>query len=260
MTTGQIEDWNNRPLRVRYSRGKGHVPYVEDWTRNVIGLDPDNAPPWLTRQAMAYVARPSWFGPEDAVRLSQQLGRISKFQSLRSEDALSWSWFGTLALADEGTRQAAVQWLYDRLELPLRASAAVNIRQWDRVPHPNASRNGPEIDAIIDDPDNALIYVEAKWLADLGTGRGATHKVPDDQIVLRRDSLRRDPALQNDKRSHVVLGVSLEQRDCTPYVESSDSMPGVTIAWSTWRDLAECPAHPYTAEFARHLAWKEAWI
>jgi len=44
-------------------------------------------------------------------------------QSLRSEDAITWSWFGTLAGATADDRRGVVQWLYDRLGLDLVASA-----------------------------------------------------------------------------------------------------------------------------------------
>jgi hypothetical protein len=75
----------------------------------------------------AYVARQSWFTDDDADALAAQLGRISKFQSLNSEDAVTWSWFGTLAVAEPPARRRAVQWLYDRLGLELEASPEVRI-------------------------------------------------------------------------------------------------------------------------------------
>src|SRR4051795_8156871 len=92
-------DWRGLEIVLRRSRGTSRVPYVEDPRRNVIGNTRD-APPFLMRQVQAYVARSRWFTDEEAAVLSADLGRISKFQSLRSEDAITWSWFGTLAAAD----------------------------------------------------------------------------------------------------------------------------------------------------------------
>src|SRR3954451_10918505 len=89
-------DWRGAEIVIRRSRGASRVPYVEDWRRNVIGNTGD-APPFLMRQVRAYVAHSGWFTDQDAAVLSADLGRISKFQSLRSEDAITWSWFGTLA-------------------------------------------------------------------------------------------------------------------------------------------------------------------
>lgn len=253
-------DWNEAPLAVRFSRGASRVPYAEDWRRSVIGLAGGKpVPPWLERQVRGYVAHRSWFEEADAVALSAVLGRISKFQSLRSEDALTWSWFGTLATAAPAAQQAAIQWLCDMLELQVDASATAGVRQWERVLHPNApTRNGPEIDAIVDDPIGALIYVEAKWRAELGTGRGASEKKRDNQIVLRRDSLRNNPALDADERPLVVLGLAQSEPDLSVYDEADASLRPVIIRWLTWRALAACPTHPHAEEFGRHLAWKEA--
>jgi hypothetical protein len=65
-----------------------------------------------------------------------------------------------------------VQWLYDRAGIPATADTP-EIDQWARVFHPDAptSPRGPELDARIDDPSAALVYVEAKWNAAVGTGK-----------------------------------------------------------------------------------------
>lgn len=66
----EIQDWRRRPLRVRYSRGDSKVPYVNDWDRNVVGVDDRHTPPdFLLRQVRGYVARPTWFDEEDAAAL-----------------------------------------------------------------------------------------------------------------------------------------------------------------------------------------------
>lgn len=170
---------------------------------------------------------------------------------------MTYSYFGTLAAAPPDTRRAAIQWLYDRLEVPV-VSTEPAIDQWKRAHHPNASGSprGPELDARIDDPDAALIYVEAKWSADIGTGKGKIAGIPDDQIQLRRDSLRTDPALAGDTRALVVLGVSEAKPDLSKWHESADTDRKVTIAWLTWDELAECPHHPLGDELRRYLSWK----
>jgi hypothetical protein len=259
MGVSSIRDWNDVPLAVRFSRGASRVPYVEGWRRNVVGLQNGQAhPDWLERQVRTYTARRGWFDDADADALSAELGRISKFQSLRSEDALTWSWFGTLTMVSAERRQEVIQWMYDALDLRLHASRDVQLRQWERVMHPNArSPNGPEIDAIIDDPGAALIYVEAKWRADLGTGRGASIDKPDDQIVLRRDSMRKDPALRGDERTLVVLGVTPVDTGVDAYAERDPSLRPVSVHWLTWQSLATCSAHPHAVELQRYLDWRD---
>ena len=263
MSVQKISGWDGRTVEVCHSRGARAVPYLVDWQDNV--LQPPGEAEWpasLLRQVRGYVARRSWFTDDDADVLAQKLGTISKFQSLNSEDAVTWSWFGTLGLADSQTRRRALQWLYDECGLELKASGRVRIGQWPRVVHPNApeSPHGPELDARIDDAGGALVYVEAKWEAALGTGKGATEDIRDDQIVLRRDSLRSDPALVADGRLFVVLGVSNGKRDLAAYEETDDANHRpVQIAWTTWSDLARCDAHPLAAEFRRYLAWKRSF-
>jgi hypothetical protein len=257
---GDAIHYDGRMIGIRYSRGKA-VPYVDSWEDNV--LRPPDLNEWpesLQRQVQSYVASSSWFAEADAAALASRLGRISKFQSLNSEDAVTWSWFGTLGLAEAESRRRAVQWLYDRLGLGLQASPEVRIDQWMRVFHPNApeSPNGPELDARIDDPEVALTYVEAKWHAELGTGKGSAEDRRDDQVVLRRDSLRADPNLAGDNREFVVLGISNSKPDLRMYDEIPDEPPlrPVQISWLTWSELAECEAHPLAAEFRRYLEWK----
>jgi hypothetical protein len=249
-----IENWNGDPVPVRRSRG-GALTF-ERWQDNVLG-----SPPWpeaLLHQVRGYVARRSHFADDDAEALAAHLsGRISKFQSVNSEDAVTYSWFGTLALASIETRRAAVQWLYDRAGIPAAANAPT-IDQWARVFHPNApaGARGPELDGRITDPGAALVYVEAKWSATIGTGRGKVTDIPDDQIVLRRDSLRKDPALKNDDRAFAVVGVSEQKPNLTKWEEFDCDLRPVTVAWLTWDELAECAEHPLADEFGRYIAWK----
>jgi hypothetical protein len=141
--------------------------------------------------------------------------------------------------------------------VPASACAPV-IDQWARVYHPNApqSSRGPELDARVDDPGAALVYVEAKWNAKVGTGKGKVLDRPDDQIILRRDSLRNDPRLKDDQRALAILGVSEDKPDLGKWHERDRNAREVSIARLTWDDLAACPEHPLADEFGRYLAWK----
>lgn len=186
--------------------------------------------------------------------LSAQLGRISKFQSLRSEDALTWSWFGTLRGAALQSRRASLQWLCARLGLNVEVSDDIAVHQWRRVPHPNvAGRLGPEVDAIVDDPHGVLVYVEAKWEAALGTGRGASEGAVDDQIVLRCKAFTAHGI--DVERPRIVLGISRARPDLGVY-DSVARATGVSVHWLTWTELASCNEHPRALEFREYLAWR----
>lgn len=250
-----MDDWRGKSLPVRRSCGSA-VPYVEDWRRNVLRLSPAvDWPDFLLRQVRAYVARTSWFTDGDADALSAQLGRISKFQSLRSEDAVTWSWFGTLHDASSEARRSSIQSLFNEVNVDVEVSGDVSIRQWVRVPHPNAAgRVGPEVDAVIDDPHGAVVYVEAKWDAGLGTGRGLSEGQLDDQIVLRCRALAAPAA--DTTRPRVVLGLSRAAPDLSAYEVAKET--GVAVHWLTWANLTRCAPHPLSEEFSRYLAWRLA--
>src|SRR4051812_22181899 len=215
-----VSGMNGDSVAVRWSRGG--VLYFERWQDNV--LAPRDGMQWpasVTRQVKSYVMQRTPFSQEDADALAANLGRISKFQSINSEDAVTWSWFGTLALEALTAQRETLSWLYDQIGLNLVAGERVRIDQWARVPHPNAAgRAGPELDARIDDPDVALVHVEAKWNAKLSTGKGAAHGTRDDQVVLRRDALR---ALDEKTpgRPLVVLCVGNRPIDTSSYNEQA---------------------------------------
>jgi hypothetical protein len=258
-----VPGYDGDPVELRYSAGSG-VPYVVNWEHNA--LKPPFGVPWplaVIKQVNGYIAPRNWFAAADADVLAARLGRISKFQSLNSEDAVTWSWFGTLALADGSQRRAVTEWLYNRVGIEDSPSDDVRVEQWMRIVHPNAleSRNGPELDARVQDSSAALIYVEAKWDAALGTGKGSAEGTKDDQVVLRRDSLRADPSLAGDQRQFAVLGVSNAVPVLTSYAEDlQPERKRVGIAWLTWDDLASCGRHPRTEEFRRYLEWKRDLI
>jgi hypothetical protein len=101
-----------------------------------------------------------------------------------------------------------------------------------------------------------------KWDAKLGEGKGRVAGTRDDQIVLRRESMRRDPGLAADPRPFVVLGVSHAEPDLTTYTTSSprSALKPVSVRWLTWDDLASCDRHPRGDEFRRYLDWKRHLI
>jgi hypothetical protein len=132
-----IKDWNGDTVPVRRSAGPTAVLTFERWEDHVLrGQATPWPPPDLLKQVTAYRARDSHFAPADAEGLMVALGgMISRFQSVNSEDAVSWSWFGTLGAAPATDRRAAIQWLYDRAGIDAIA-VDPEIGQWMRVFHP----------------------------------------------------------------------------------------------------------------------------
>jgi hypothetical protein len=86
-------------------------------------------------------------------------------------------------------------------------------------------------------------------------GKGAVAGERDDQLVLRRDSLAKDPAFDGEGRPRFVLQVSRETHDVAGY-ELVNGRRRVSVRGLTWAHLAACSTHPLAEEFRRYLAWR----
>jgi len=79
--------------------------------------------------------------------IKRVLGFYTDLQSVHSEDAITWSFFGTIAHFDLSIRCAFVKSFVNLLELPLSSPKTANIWLWRRIPHPDTLvSGGPEID------------------------------------------------------------------------------------------------------------------
>jgi len=80
---------------------------------------------------------------------------------LHSEDAITWSVFGTIAYSTLSKRENWVSQFFKLLNISDAVSTNAVIFLWRRIPHPDTLvAGGPEIDfGII--TDNALILGEA---------------------------------------------------------------------------------------------------
>lgn len=67
MAAQAIEAWDGRIINVRSSCGQRAVKYVERWQDNVLPCPSGTWPSWLERQVRSYVARATWFSPEEGV-------------------------------------------------------------------------------------------------------------------------------------------------------------------------------------------------
>jgi hypothetical protein len=250
-----IRGWNNDEVEAFRSTGSGVIAFC-DWEANLLRGDATPCPPVELAHQLTNRGIASAYAPQDLARLTERLGYLSKFQSINSEDALTWSWFGTLAYSPESARAAVFDWLCEQIGVSGEPGSACAIELWPSVANPyHPGRKGPELDARISG-DRALVYVEAKWHAKIGPGKGPKGGVTD-QVALRRASLRTDPALANDARPFVVLVVSLDDIDENTLVPEEDpTAREVLMRWLKWQDLAQCDAHPLAQDFRRYLDWK----
>jgi hypothetical protein len=239
-------DWNNREIEVATSRGG--VVAVADYSDNLIRTAEPWPPPPVVQKL--YESRQSRaFDDEELSVLTGRTGIYSDLQSLNSEDAITWSYFGPLMFAPPRSRAAFLNWLTARLELDAPQSGACTIDLWRRVPHPDKSLpGGPELDVVLDG-DGCVVFGECKWGS--GEGRGQGLKGDKGQMQLRREFLAKYGQSIYSGRATVALAVTRGAALGNP-----ESDLGATEAEISWSALAEYPDHPTGDEFSRYLAWK----
>jgi len=247
----QLADWNDQPIHIARSK-RDKVIAVADWERNVIRTGVQPWPPAPLVQKLYESRQKRAFVDEDLSGLSAALGVYSDLQSMHSEDALTWSFFGPVAWAEEATRTAWLNWLTNTIGVHTPApNEHCSIDLWRRVPHPDTSvPGGPELDLFVSG-DQVVVFGEAKWRSSEGTKQGKNKT--KSQLQLRREWLSKYGTRLYPGRTLVVLGVV---RDQAMEVDVSDNPPVLTRP-TTWSELAKCPHHPVRAEVDRYLAWKE---
>lgn len=224
-----IPDWHGAEIEVAHSAG-GVIAVVDPWSNLVRGAVSPWPPPELIQKA--YQSRQvRAFRDAHAAAAIRTWGYYSDLQSLHSEDALTWSVFGTVAYAAPRVRMAFMAELFRQLRIPHDPVASANVWLWRRLPHPDTLvSGGPEVDFGIQTADVFLLG-EAKWLSPVGTLQGAAGN--NDQLGLRRDFCEKyGRTLLPECRRFVVLavgrtggllteadaevaGVSLHSRDAT---------------------------------------------
>jgi len=190
---------------------------------------------------------------EDQSAAIERLGYYSDMQSLNSEDAITWSFFGNLSYAPPPDRLHVLNELLKRLEQPPETEAP-SCWLWRRIPHPEKpeSNGGPEIDFGLL-TGTTLVLGEAKWNSKLGTGQGVEGN--RSQLYLRArycDTLARR-ALPTVRR-FLVLGVG---RSANVFHGSDAELnTNALIGELSWRQVAECFPPSRGLELQRYLDWK----
>ena len=247
-----LPDWRGRVVTLAESAGG-----VLAFPNALDGLLRGDVPVWptpeITQKLYASRQRQAFRG-NDLEVVVKQLGYYCDLQSLHSEDAITWNFFGPITYAMEGTRLEYCKSLFQLIEPSLPPPSVATICLWRRVPHPdNSSSGGPEIDVLIQTPE-VVVVGEAKWLSAVGSGQGVGKN--KNQFTLRREYLeglgRRTYA---EGTARVVLSIGLEPAaaDFRPDAGSS----GVVFRHITWQDLCQISPHPVGDELAAYLAWKK---
>lgn len=242
-----IAAWNDRQIEVARSRG-GVLATAR--VRDNLMYAPEQIWPDPAIVQKLYASHHAYaFDPPERQILESGLGYYCDLQSLHSEDAITWSFFGTLAEPEH--KRKTLNWLCQRLDLPSdNEQCALSL--WRRIPHPDrpTSTGGPELDVLLVG-DRTVIVCEAKWRSAEGQRQGVSGT--KGQIQLRLEYLDTyGPRVFGDRLSAVV-GLARGSGDLTSGGYDTGSTHWGVI---TWTELAEPGFHPQQGQFARYLEWK----
>lgn len=252
-----ISDWNGHPIEVVESRGG--VPPVCRHYSNLLRVDRGAAEPAEIAQKLYRSKHEGDFHPGDRNSLKSYLGYYTDLQSLHSEDAITWSVFGTVAKSDEAVRTRWTAELFGEVGLGSGRPDHSDITLWRRVPHPQTnSPDGPEIDFSISTEDTLLLGA-SKWTSKVARGQGIHRDL--DQIEMRLMYLERYGRTTSvlDKTTglprHKRLAVLLVSIDPVP-VSQNWMREDITTLSTTWERVCALKSHPFADELGRYYRWK----
>lgn len=247
-----VPHWS-QPRTVTLAESKSGVRVTCDPRDNVVYPGEAAWPPTGLRKKLC---GSRWTGatPEDDRAPRRVDGKYCALQSLNSEDAVTWSVFGSLQCLPEETQLDVHRRLFEALELPPPARVPL-VRFWRRVPHPEkpeATASGPELDAEIQSEDS-LIIIEAKWNSKVDAKLGT--KGDRDQIGLRVDycadlGQREFPSIRN----WVVLGIG---RSPHAFEGLTDDRSSVRVRAMSWDQIVDWFPSPLRDELHRYFRWRD---
>lgn len=247
-----LEDWNNRPVEM--IRSKGGVFAFPDFSDNLIKIDQGCWPPPEILQKLCKSEKLWAYPDEDQGVLIEKLGYYCDLQSVHSEDAMQWSYFGPLIYGSEDQRVKFACWLKAKLELGTQEPTRCSISLWRRLPHPdNGSPNGPELDLLIC-TDQFVMVVESKWRS--GEARWQGIDGTSTQLQLRQRYLARFGRSLFGGMQLAVLYVILDESQRA----SGHSTLPFAVVNLLWRDLCGYREHPKSEEIKRYYDWKRNLI
>ncbi len=244
-----MKDWNGQEVEVITSKG-GVIALVNPYD-NLISTGISPWPPSEIVQKLYKSLQIKAYPEAQGERARDFLGYYSDLQSIHSEDAMTWSAFGTVAKATEETRNRWVEDLLEVIGIKAHPVDHSEIFLWRRIPHPDTLvPGGPEIDFGIH-TEKVIILGEAKWLSPVDTGQGKDKD--KDQIELRTQFLNKyGRKLYPSVEEMVVLGVGLKGDIVKTYKDGAVQRIGIT-----WDEVCNIESHPLAAELRRYLAWKK---
>jgi hypothetical protein len=234
-------DWNKKEIRIANSKnGKISVLNYDD------NLIIPSRSVWPHPDILKKLYRSSHskdFDQASLEALSAKLGFYCDLQSLRSEDAITWSIFGTLNYFSKNLQVTFVNSLLKAIDEETRVEDCL-IQLWTRIAHPDTLvSGGPELDFQIIG-DDAIIFGEYKWTAKVAENQGKQKN--KNQIQLRKEYLEKygKQIFSHINRQLVlVVGQTNPQNPVCPNI--------------TWAEICNNVQHPLKEEINRYHYWKK---
>jgi len=244
-----MKNWNNKEVDIAVS--KGGVIALSNPYDNLISTDIKPWPPSDIVQKLYQSRQSRAFVDDQKKKATQTLGFYSDLQSINSEDAITWSVFGTAAHSENKIRNQFVQDFLN--EIGIKSSPINNseIFLWRRIPHPDTlGMGGPEIDFGIYTKE-IIIFGEAKWRSSVSTAQGKNKD--KDQIQLRVEFLNKfGQQFYPGTKNFAVVGIGLKNDVTDNYTDEKIQCIGIT-----WDEICQIDSHPLFEEVKRYLDWKK---
>jgi hypothetical protein len=247
-------DWNNAVIDLHRSR-RG-VAALPDPLQGVVRGRTGPWPPAELIQKLYRSERESAFDEPARTALTRRR-YYCDLQSVHSEDALTWSVFGTLSREPASVRAGVMAELLRAIGIdvsPQDIGDAPDIWLWRRLPHPQTlASGGPEIDFALQG-QRVLVLGEAKWRSPVGRGQGKDGRL--DQVQIRQLAFEQWHAEFFPGYTTFVL---LLVGRSSPGRRVDDNLPAgrVSVRSASWAELADLATHPLHEELVRYVDWKD---
>ena len=248
-----IKSWNGKLIEIVRSRGASKTQAVLNPYENLIKTGIVPWPPPEIVQKLCQSNQASAFADSDRDSLQKNLGYYCDLQSLNSEDAITWSVFGTTAYSQPRGRSIFVKSLMELEGLGSYAGGEAIISLWRRQPHPDTLvSGGPEIDFLIQTAQ-LVVFGEAKWGSGIGKGQGKMGG--DTQIDIRRKLFENYAhKIYGKSIVFVLLGVSIKGNMLEGCKDNSERH--IFYRDIKWGDVCNLKTHPLSNEVNAYYTWK----
>jgi hypothetical protein len=182
------------------------------------------------------------FADENRRELEADLGYYCDLQSIKSEDAITWSLFGYVGCQSQDIRDRFFNELLSALHNETDTNCQIKL--WQRLPHPNTSPGGgPEMDVILMG-EKYMFLVECKWGSAIDKKQGVDKD--KSQIDIRKEWIQKFGKTEYPNHRIKILLVANEN-----LVQDDKE-----VLFISWEDFCKFSL-PHKELFTSYFEWKK---